>query len=186
MELLIKNMVCRRCVDAVRAIMNSHGVVPLSVELGRVDLGEAVLTAEQLAAIDESLVEAGFERIDDAEAALVEKIKQGVLHHVRSEEECRLNLSDCLEKQTDMTYDTLSRVFSRHERRTIESYCGAQRVERVKELLSYGELTLAEIAWQTGYSSPAHMSRRFKEMTGMTPSAYRTERCSSRKPLTDV
>ncbi len=186
MELLIKNMVCRHCVGAVRSILTQQGLDPVSVEIGRAEITADHLTSAQLEALDKALGEAGFSRITDPEVGVVEQVKQAVMHHVRSEDECRLNLSDCIERQLGVSYDTASRVFSRHEGRTVESYCTAQRIERVKELLEYGELTLSEIAWKTGFSSPAHMSRRFKEITGLTPSAYRSSHPGPRKPLTEV
>lgn len=186
MELLIKNMVCRHCVEAVRNILSEQGLAPIRVELGRAEISSESLTPPQLEALDRALGEAGFSRITDPEVGMVEQVKQAVMHHVRSEDECRLNLSECIERQLGVPYDAASRVFSRHEGRTVENYCTAQRIERVKELLEYGELTLSEIAWKTGFSSPAHMSRRFKEVTGLTPSSYRASHPGPRKPLTEI
>lgn len=186
MELLIKNMVCRHCVEAVRDILSRLELSPVSVELGRADISAERLTPLQLEALDDALSAAGFARITDPDAAMVEQVKQAVMHHVRSEDECRLNLSECIERQLKAPYDAVSRVFSRREGRTVESYCTAQRIERVKELLEYGELTLSEIAWKTGFSSPAHMSRRFKEITGLTPSAYKTLHPVQRKSLAEI
>lgn len=103
---------------------------------------------------------------------LVEKIKRAVIEHVRQPGECRLNLSACLERHIGATYDTMSRVFSAHEGRTLEKYQMAQRVEWVKELLGYGQYTISEIADMTGYSSTAHLSRQFKSVTGLTPTEY--------------
>lgn len=186
MELLIKNMVCRHCVEAVRGILSRQGLAPVTVELGRAEISDGNLTVSQLEALDGALAEAGFARITDPDTAIVEQVKQAVMHHVRSEDECRLNLSECIERQLQMPYDAVSRVFSRREGRTVESYCTAQRIERVKEFLEYGELTLSEIAWKTGFSSPAHLSRRFKEITGLTPSAYRASHPVQRKFLTEI
>lgn len=186
MELLIKNMVCRHCIKAVRQIFEKFDIEPESVSLGRVSIPAQHLEPSLLESLDKALHEAGFSRITDPDGGIVEQVKQAVMHHVRSEEECRLNLSDCIERQLGISYDAASRIFSRHEGRTVENYCTAQRIERVKELLEYGELTLSEIAWHTGFSSPAHLSRRFKEITGITPSAYRMKHQGARRPLPDV
>lgn len=168
----IKNMVCRHCVAAVREALEKLGLEVTDARLGSVTVDGPEPDDARLAEIDTALAGLGFERITDTAALLVEKVKQAVLHHVRDEHECRLNLSACIERRTGMNYDRLSRVFSATEGRTIEKYHIDQKIERVKELLGYGELTLAEIAWRTGFSSAAHLSRRFKEATGMTPTQY--------------
>lgn len=168
----IKNMVCRHCVAAVRRALEELGLDVVDVRLGSATVGGPEPDSARLAEIDSTLAALGFERITDSAAMLVEKVKLAVLHHVRDEQECRLNLSACIERRTGTGYDQLSRIFSATEGRTIEKYHMAQKIERVKELLDYRELTLAEIAWRTGFSSAAHLSRRFKEATGMTPTQY--------------
>lgn len=171
-SLNIKNMVCRHCVAAVRGALENLGLDVADVRLGSATLAGHAPDEATLAEIDAVLAALGFGRITDSAALLVEKVKQAVLHHVRDEQECRLNLSACIERRTGMNYDQLSRVFSATEGRTIEKYHMAQKIERVKELLGYGELTLSEIAWRTGFSGASHLSRRFKEATGMTPTQY--------------
>ena len=104
---------------------------------------------------------------------------------MRQADRCRLNLSACLEEHLHIPYDTLSRIFSSLEGRTVEKYQIAQRVEWVKELLGYGEMTVSEIADYTGYSSAAHLSRQFKSVTGLTPTEY-LRATASRRPLNEV
>lgn len=178
-------MVCHHCMAEVERILYSLGLTPEGLALGRAEVPDAALTPELLAELDGKLREAGFERISDPDEALVEQVKHAVMHHVRSEEECRLKLSACIEDHIGMPYDTLSRLFSAREGRTIEKYHIAQKIERVKELLSYGEMNLAEIADLTGYSSAAHLSRQFKEVTGMTPTQFLAA-TAPRKPLPEV
>lgn len=185
MELLIKNMVCRHCVKAVEKVMKEAGIDNAVVELGRVTVPVDNIDSDRLAVIDRLLAEEGFERITDSESRLVERVKLAILHHVRNEEECRYNLSACLESHLGINYDAASRIFSHAEGRTIERYHSLQRIELVKELLAGGDLTLAEIADKTGYSSAAHLSRRFKEITGMTPTQYVAEGCK-RTPLPEI
>ena len=67
----------------------------------------------------------------------------------------------------------MSSLFSEIENTTIEQYFIAQKIERVKELLAYGELSLGEIADKLNYSSTAHLSAQFKKVTGLTPSRFR-------------
>ncbi len=183
--LSIRNMVCRHCIEAVRRILERLEIPDGDVTLGSVTL-PAPLSATQTGQLHEALHADGFELITDPEEILTERVRHAVMHHVRDENECRLNLSACIEQQVGQPYDTVSRIFSRREGRTIEAYTAAQRIERVKELLDYGELTLGEIAFRTGYSSTAHLSRRFKELTGMTPSAYRAARSNLRLPLPEA
>lgn len=172
MDLLIRNMVCRHCVSAVSTALKGLGLDVRHVELGLVRIGCDSLTPEQLDAVDAALASLGFERIVGSEELIVERVKQAVMEHVRTEDGCNLNLSACIESHLGMSYDTASRVFSAVEGRTIEKYYIAQKIERVKELLGYRELTLSEIAFRTGYSSVAHLSRQFKAATGITPTEY--------------
>lgn len=185
MTLSIRNMVCRHCIEAVRRILDSMQLPVAELSLGRAEIARD-LTADELSTLAEKLRDDGFELLTNPEEMIVEQVRHAVIHHVRDEEECRLNLSACIERQIGQPYDAVSRIFSRREGRTIEAYTAAQRIERVKELLDYGELTLAEIAWRTGFSSTAHLSRRFKELTGMTPTAYRATRTPLRRPLPEA
>ncbi len=167
----IKNMVCDRCVAAVKAVLASLGVKDYRVELGTVSLAEP-LEESVLKSFDAGLHELGFQRVSDPAAELIERAKAAVLQHVRNEAECHLKLSACIEHQLGVPYDTVSRLFSQLEGRTIEKFHIAHKVERVKELLSYGGRSLDEIADISGYSSGAHLSRQFKAVTGLTPTAF--------------
>lgn len=164
-------MVCHHCIEAVNRVLRSAGLTPTAITLGRAEINEQ-LDDSALRMLDRLLENDGFSRIVDAESRLVERTKRAVIDHVRQSHECRLNLSACLEKQLSIPYDTISRVFSSHEGRTLEKYQMAQRVEWVKELLGYGQMTISEIADSTGYSSVAHLSRQFKNITGLTPTEY--------------
>ena len=172
MELKIKNMVCRHCVAAVTGALRDLGLDVRDVVLGRAVLGEESLDAATLARLDSALRDLGFERITDHDDEIVDTIKHTINSHIAEGDSCRFNLSACIEKQRPVSYDTASRIFSQIEGRTIEKYYNACKIERVKELLGYGNMTLGEIAFATGYSSTAHLSRRFKEVTGMTPIQY--------------
>lgn len=172
MRLYIRNMVCRHCVEALGAILADAGVAVHDIGLGYAVVDDASINPDMWPRIDAALADAGFERISDGESRLVQEIKYAVIDHVRSEEECRLKLSACIEKHLGQPYDNLSRVFSAREGRSIEKYAIAMRVEWVKELLAYRTYTVSEIAFRTGYSSAAHLSRQFKAVTGLTPTQF--------------
>ncbi len=165
-------MVCRHCVAAVAGALSDLGFHTADVRLGKAVIDAEELTPDKYAEIDRRLNALGFVRIQDPDTAIVERAKLAVIDHVRNETECRKNLSACMEEHLGMSYDVISRLFSAKEGRTIEKYHIAQKIERVKELLDFGNLTLGEIAFRTGYSSTAHLSRQFKNATGMTPTEY--------------
>lgn len=183
MKLSIKNMVCNHCVTAVRRALTDLDLPIISVEIGRAEI-DSELDAEGLNRLSRRLEESGFELISDPAKDLVETIKREIIMLVRSAEPVDVRLSDYLTGKLHRDYNSMSRLFSEHEGRTIERYMMLQKIERVKELLLDGELTVSEIAYITGYSSIAHLSRRFKEITGMTPSEFRLS--GHRQPLSDV
>ncbi|MBI2429506.1 MAG: helix-turn-helix transcriptional regulator, partial [Ignavibacteriales bacterium] len=118
----------------------------------------------------------GFELIEDKKGKMVEEVKKAIIdlvHHSNSLEELKENYSDYLAKQLKQDYHSLSKLFSSVTSTTIEKYLIAQKIERVKELLVYGELTLSEISYKLGYSSVQHLSNQFKQITGFTPSYFR-------------
>ncbi len=170
-EILIKNMVCQHCIRAVERVLSDLNLKDFRVELGRACL-KYDLPKGLMEEIEANLHKEGFEIILDHNSSLVEKTKHAILHHIRDEKEKHHNLSDCIENRLGVSYDTISRIFSVKEGRTLEKYHIAQKVERVKELLQHGEYTLSEIADMVDYSSVAHLSRQFKNVTGMTPSEY--------------
>ena len=184
---MIKNMVCRHCVAAVEKILEELGITDADVTLGRVVIPAEKENDFPLERFDRMLEDNGFERILDRNTLIVEKIKETIIRHVRIERHCPLNLSACLERHLgNISYDTASRIFSNREGRTIEKYFIAQKIELVKELLEYQQMTLNEIADMTGYSSVSHLSRQFKEVTGISPSQYLRQDNSNRLPLNEV
>lgn len=176
-------MVCNHCVEAVRRTLESIGLEVVSVELGRAEI-TGKPDAAGLREISDSLQESGFELITDPAKDIVESIKREIIMMVRSDEPISAKLSDYLPEKLHRDFRTLSRTFSKVEGRTIESYLIFQKIERVKELLLDGELTVSEIAYRTAYSSIAHLSRQFKSITGMTPSQFREN--GHRIPLNEI
>jgi AraC-like DNA-binding protein len=183
MRLYIKNMVCNRCIAAVKGVLEQQGFSYKAIHLGEVELSMP-LTAVQQVPLQESLESLGFELLDDSKTRLIEKIKSIIVQQVHySEEEQRLKLSALLTSQLHKDYSYLSHLFSAVEGITIEKYWIAQKIEKVKELLVYDELTLSEIAFRLGYSSVAHLSAQFKKVTGLTPSHFKRLGTVHRKPL---
>jgi AraC family transcriptional regulator len=186
MRLYIKNMVCNRCIAAVRNIMETHGLPLCGVQLGEVELQQEI-TAAQTEALRQSLQEIGFELLDDGKKKLIEKIKNiiiGQVHYNAGDD--RYKLSDVLASQLHKDYSYLSHLFSEVEGITIEKYLINQKIEKVKELLVYNEATLGAIAYDLGYSSVAHLSTQFKKVTGMTPSQFKSLGSKNRKMLDQV
>ena len=188
--LYIKNMVCNRCIMAVKQAMESQGLHPEQIVLGEVRLKENEISKNQLEKLDTSLMELGFARIDDHKARLIESIKNKVIQliHHTDRSDRKHNWSTILSEELHYEYNYLSSLFSSVVGITLEQYVIKQKIEKVKELLFYDELSLSQIADRLGYSSVAHLSAQFKKVTGMTPSGLKKSRSidQHRKPLDGV
>jgi AraC-like DNA-binding protein len=162
------------------------GFHPVSLTLGEVELDEDISDADKLT-INNHLQTFGFELIDDKKSRLIGQIKSLIIElvHYRNSE-LTLNLSDFLSNELHHDYTYLSHLFSEVEGTTIEKYFIAQKIEKVKELLIYDELSLSEIAFQLNYSSVAHLSNQFKKVTGLTPSYFKNIKSNKRTPLDEV
>lgn len=186
MKVYIKNMVCSRCIMVVQNELDKLGLSATNVGLGEVTL-EKDLTAEKKKKLEEALTPLGFELIDDKKSRIIEKIKNVIIEQVRDlDNELKTNLSDVLSSRLHNDYNYLSNLFSEVEGTTIEKYFIAQKIEKVKELLVYDELTLSEIAFRLNYSSVAYLSNQFKKVTGLTPSHFKQIGEEKRKPLDKV
>ena len=187
MKLFIKNMVCNRCVMVVRQELEKMGLKPTQITLGEVEIKE-VLDQHQEERLRKSLASLGFELLDDKNARLVEKIKNAIIEiiHYGEDLDNRLKFSKQIEQKVGVDYHQLSALFSETEGTTIEKYIILQRIEKVKELLVYNELSLSEIAFKTGYSSVQHLSTQFKKITGLTPSHFKEIKDNRRRPLDQV
>ena len=142
---------------------------------------------EQREAFRKLLEAYGFELIDDSRMRLIEQIRTAVIELVHySEDASKVNLSDYLRERCHRDYSALSKLFSEVNGISIEKYFLAQRIERVKELLAYGDLTVSEIADKLRYSSVAHLSAQFRAQTGMSPTEFRRLKGRGLKPLDEV
>jgi len=183
-HLHIKNMVCPRCISSVTEILTQQGLAVQEVKLG-----EATVAGEvEEEALATALQAQGFELLKEKDEQLAERIKTTLLHYQRhlEEEYQPLTTSVYLSGKLNTSYQHLSKVFSQHTSTTIEKYLIRLKIERVKEFLSYGEMTLSEIAHRLQYSSVQHLSNQFKKVTGLSVSAYKKDPQPERLPLDDL
>lgn len=181
-------MVCHRCVLSVEDILTKEAIPFNAVLIGEIHLANPI-TVEEKERLSAKLKAVGFELIDTHLTGLIEKIKLLVTRKARNEvdkKEAKLNLSAYLSDKLNYEYTHLSSLFSSVEGRTIEKYFIEQRVEKAKELLIYGQMTLSEIAFELDYSSTAHLSTQFKKLTGLTPSYFKEVGIAKRKALDKV
>ena len=161
----------------VAMVMKELNILPKVITLGEIDLGELKLDGKLLKKLEANLSEYGFEVISDKKSRLIERIKTTVIELIKGEEDLQqLKISGVISKRIPHDYNYLSTLFSSVEGITIEQFFILQKIERVKELLIYDELTLTEIAYRLGYSSVAHLSNQFKKITGMPPSRFKALR----------
>src|SRR5690606_5210985 len=173
-NLKIKNMVCDRCIMVVGQVFDKVQIPVLEVALGEVILTNPI-TEKQKELLDKELKAVGFEIIETRKSQIAEKIKNEITTLVFNPKGIRLNenLSDYISNKLGLEYSYLTAIFSEEENLSIEKYFILQKIERIKELISYDELLLKEIAEKMQYSSVAHLSAQFKKVTGMSPSAYK-------------
>ncbi len=179
-------MVSERCKTAVKETLRSLGLHFVVVDLGEVDIMENI-TLEERDQIRQSLLAAGLELMDDKRAVLIEKIKNAIVEMVHhTQESIKVNFSDYLSAKLNHDYTYLANLFSEVQGTTIEQFVIAHKIERIKELIIYGELNITEIAYKMNYSSVAHLSNQFKKMTGLTPSHFKQLKDKRRSPIEEI
>jgi YesN/AraC family two-component response regulator len=183
MKLYIKNMVCGRCKTIVRKELDRIGIPYNYIELGEVDTKKNISPLKR-ATLYGTLKQSGIEIIDPSKNELIEKLKKSV-HDLEnySDEDLKTSFSDYIGLTVDENFISLNTLFTEIEGTTIEKYIIKHKIDMVKELLVYDDLTLAEIAHKMHYSSVVHLSRQFKKITGLTPSHFRQLRLSRNTSL---
>jgi AraC family transcriptional regulator len=180
-------MVCSRCIKSVAVIFSELNIPYIKVLLGEVLLTNPIndLTKEIL---NEKLKAEGFEIIDDRKSQIISRIKKIIVEYVQNPDQKskKINLSKYLSENLHYDYTYLSSLFSSVEGQTVEKYLIAQKIEKAKELLVYDELTLSEIAYKLGYSSVAHLSNQFKQVTGLTPTHFKSVGAAKRISLDSI
>lgn len=186
MRLYIKFMVSLRCKMFVEDVLQKLGINCHSVELGIVEI-EDNITKEQLEEFRLDLKKGGLELLDNKKQILVEKIKTAIVEMIHNTDEVpKVSYSDYLSQKLGYVYTYLSNTFAEVKGITIQQYIIQHKIERVKELLLYDELTLTEIAWKLHYSSVAHLSNQFKKVTGLTPSYFKELKSEREKNLENL
>lgn len=181
-KLQIKNMVCPRCIMAVENVLNEMKIQAVEVRLGEVLLNQELKT-DELSEFKSKIEKLGFELLDDKNSALINKIKSIIISQIQKGESQNINLSELISSELNKEYSQLSKLFSATVGMTIEHFAILQKIEKVKELLIYDELSLKEISYRMGYSSSAHLSAQFKKMTGFTPSEFKNLGSQERKGI---
>ncbi len=168
-SIYIKNMVCPRCITAVENTLKK-----LDIPFDEVSLGQAVIYKSindiDISKLDKELKIIGFELIHDKSQVIVETVKTLIVDYIHHNdgEELKINFSDFLSEKIGKNYSTISHLFSDSEKVTIEKYIILQKIEKVKELIGYEELNFSQIAYKANYSSVAHLSKQFKQVSGLT------------------
>jgi AraC-like DNA-binding protein len=181
-------MVSIRCKLVVKAELEKLHLHCSSIELGEAEIEENI-SPEQYEQLNIALRKSGLELMDDKKGMLIEKIKNVVvelIHYSDEEQELNINFSDYLSEKLQYNYTYLANLFSEVQGTTIEHYIIYQKIERVKELLVYDELTLTEIAYKLNYSSVSHLSNQFKKVTGLTASHFKKLGEKRRTTLEDI
>ena len=186
LKLYIKYMVSNRCKQTVKEELKKLGLHFIIVDLGEVEIMEN-LTGERLEQVKAILLSCGFELMDDKRAILIERIKNVIIQMVHhSDELIKTNFSNYLSEKLNHDYTYLANLFSEVQGTTIEQFIIMHKIERIKELIIYGEENITEIAWRMNYSSVAHLSNQFKKVTGLSPSHFKQLKDKRRSPIEDV
>lgn len=176
-------MVCKRCIMTVENILTNLEIPFDGVSLGEIELSRPV-PENKLKEFEKELKKVGFELIETRTKKIIEDIKKLILEYIADEEsDKKIKLSSWITRKIHYDYSYLSDLFSSVEGITIEQYFIVQRIEKVKELLVYEELSLTEISYRTGFSSVHHLSAQFKKITGLTPSHFKKIKAAKRNPV---
>lgn len=171
---------------AVKDELKKLGLHFIVLELGVVEIMETISLEKRLL-LKEGLLISGLELMDDKKAILIEKIKNIIVEMVHhSDEMIKVNFSNFLSEKLNHNYTYLANLFSEVQGTTIEHFIISHKIERIKELIIYGEHNITEIAWKMGYSSVAHLSNQFKKSTGLSPSHFKQLKNKRRIPIEEI
>jgi AraC-like DNA-binding protein len=173
MKIYIKNMACESCKVFVKEALEELDIKPVKVELGEIETKENISDEEKLK-LNKKIKKVGLELLEKKQGVLIEKIRKVMVDYVyKSDTKPNLKFSVLLSEELDQNYTYLANFFSEVEATTIEQFIIALKIERIKELIIFGEDSFSEIAYKLHYSSVAHLSTQFKKVTGLTPSHFK-------------
>jgi AraC-like DNA-binding protein len=179
-------MVSTRCKIAVKEELKKLGLHFILVELGEVDIMEDI-TADQQENLKIALINAGFELMDDKRSVLIEKIKTAIIQMVHSTDDpIKIKFSKYLSAKLNRDYTYMANLFSDVQGTTIGQFIISHKIERIKELIIYDELSISEIAWKMNYRSVSHLSNQFKKITGLSPSHFKQLKDKKRSPIEEI
>lgn len=173
MKIYVKNMACESCKVVVKDALEELDISPVKVELGEIEKKEDMTDDEKIE-LNKKIKKAGLELLEKKQGILIEKIRKVIIDYVyKSDEKPNVKFSVLVSEELNHSYTYLANFFSEVEATTIEQYIIALKIERIKELIIFGEDTFSEIADKLHYSSVAHLSAQFKKVTGLTPSHFK-------------
>jgi AraC-like DNA-binding protein len=183
MKLYIKYMVSNTCKLVVKECLKKIGISYNSIELGEVQI-EGNISPKKREEFKQELKKVGLDLLIDNRNILIERIKTAIIEMVHFDDEIiKINISNYLSEKLNYDYTYMSNLFTEMQGTNIQQFILLHKAERVKELLTYNELSLSEIAYKMHYSSLAHLSNQFKKVTGYTPSYFKQMPDRSRCPI---
>ncbi len=186
MKIYVKNMACESCKIVVKDALAELDIIPTKVELGEIEIRQNITDAEKKE-LNRKIKKAGLELLEKKQGILIEKIRKVAIDYVyKSEEKPNINFSTLLSKELNYSYTYLANFFSEVEASTLEQFIISLKIERIKELIIFGEDTFSEIAYKLHYSSVAHLSSQFKKVTGLTPSHFKALREKRRITIQNI
>tara|TARA_R110001606_G_scaffold248217_1_gene396242 strand:- start:4805 stop:5374 length:570 start_codon:yes stop_codon:yes gene_type:complete len=185
LNIIVKNMVCNRCIKVVKDELQKNDIDYNEVTLGVISFNKEI-TSEKKEILNTVLKKEGFEILENKDEIIISKIKALIIKNIHQgiEKPEHQNFSKYLTLEIGIDYSYMSNLFSELEGKTIEHYIIEQRIERAKEFIIYNELTLSQISYALNYSSPQHLSRQFKQITGLTPTEFK--RIGKRQKLDNI
>lgn len=186
MRLFIKYMVSIRCISAVKKILKDCHIQPENTHLGEIEIPDST-DKVKIALLQAKLLAVGFELMEDKKAQMIEKTINVIIDMIHNQEDGpKMNYSEYISQKIHFDYTYISNIFSHLKGMTIQHFIILHKIERIKELIIYNELTISEIAWKMNYSSAAHLSNQFKKMTGLSPSTFKALKIRLRTPIENL
>ncbi|MBP6512137.1 MAG: AraC family transcriptional regulator [Bacteroidia bacterium] len=186
MKIYVKNMACESCKIVVKEALEELDISPIKIELGEIETKGDVSDADKKE-LNKIIKKAGLELLEKKRGVLIEKIRKVAIDYVyKSDEKPNIKFSVLLSEELDLSYTYLANFFSEVEATTIEQFVIALKIERIKELILFGEDSFSEIAHKLHYSSVAHLSTQFKKVTGLTPTHFKALKEMRRNTIQNI